>query len=235
MQLGPPPGAGPTPTDVAAALAGARDRLGHRPAVTVHSSRGREEQGVASLAQWAAKGAHLLEVDHVLEPGDAIGLDAPLSWTTAAVCLAAWWAGVVVDLDGGDVEVAVVHESREPHAGAREVLRLGDAIDGAPDSSVPGEPWVRAVQAFPDQPPPPRCSPTTPAARVGGRSWTHADLLTRATHLGAGTLGLDAATVEPLTGIVAVAVRPLVVDRPTVVLHDVARDHVQGERVTTWL
>lgn len=252
MRLGPPATAGPAPTDVAAALVDAQQRLGHRPAVTVLSVRGREEQGVASLAQWAAKGAHLLELDYLLEPGEAIRLDAPLSWTTAAVCLAAWWAGLVVDLDGGhgvdgdvrdggddrvggEVVVAVVHEDREPPAGVDEVLRLGDAIDGAPVDSVPGEPWVRAVQAFPDQPPTPRCGPQTMAVRAGGRSWTQADLLGVAADQGAGTLGLDAREVEVVTGIVAVALRPLVVGRPTVVLHDVERDRAGGERVSTWL
>ena len=251
MRLGPPAAAGPAPTDVAAALVDALQRLGHRPAVTVLTVRGREEQGVASLAQWAAKGAHLLELDYHLEPGEAIRLDAPLSWTTAAVCLAAWWAGLVVDLDGGDrgygevpgggdrvggeVAVAVVHEDREPPAGVDEVLRLGDAIDGAPVDSVPGEPWVRAVQAFPDQPPTPRGGAQATALRAGGRRWTQAELLGVAADQGEGTLGIDAAEVEAVTGLVAVALRPLVVGRPTVVLHDLERGQARGERVMTWL
>jgi hypothetical protein len=99
VQLGPPVDAPRRPTELASALEQARERLGNRPAVTVLSPRGREEQAVASLAQWAAKGAHLLEADLLLEPGDAVRFDAPWSWPAAAVCLAAWWAGIVVDLD----------------------------------------------------------------------------------------------------------------------------------------
>jgi uncharacterized protein (TIGR03089 family) len=232
VQLAPPPVSGPPPRDVAAALEAARTRLGHRPAVTVLRPGRRDEQGVASLAQWAAKGAHLLEADLLLGPGDTLLLDAPLSWPTAAVCLAAWWAGVVVTLDV-PADVAVVHEDRE-RPGPGEVLWLGDAIDGAPTRDVPGEPWVRAVQAFPDQPPPAAADPDGPALRAAGRSWTQAQLLADAADLGEGTLGCDADTIDAVTGVVAVALRPLVIGRPTVVLRGVGRDAATGERVTTW-
>ena len=233
MQLGASIPTGPPADTVPGAIEAARVRLGHRPAVTVLSDRGREEQGVASLAQWAAKGAHLLELDLLLDAGDPLRLDAPLSWTSAAVCLAAWWAGVVVTLDG-DVEVAVVHETRTPPTSSTELFRLGDAIDGAPRSEIAGEPWVRAVQAFPDQPPVPRGSAGAPALAFGGRTWTQADLLRSARDLGEGTIGVDAATIDPVTGIVAVALRPLVVARPTVVLQGVEASVADGERVSVW-
>lgn len=245
------------PTDVASALRTALAELGHRPAVTVLSPRGREEQGVASLAQWAAKGAHLLELDLLLGPDEQVALDAPLSWTSAAVCLAAWWAGVAIDLDG-DAEVAVVHESRQPH-GAADVLWLGDAVDGAPVGEVDGEPWVRAVQAFPDQPPAPQAEADRIALRSGARAWTQRELLAMAAELGAdpaaeggrgsgddrgtsggsgasgGTLGLHADALDPVTGLVAVALRPLVTGRPTVVLQGVDRAAADGEKVRVWL
>jgi uncharacterized protein (TIGR03089 family) len=247
VQLGPPPGALDGAGDVPTALQRAVAALGNRPAVTVLSPRGREEQAVAALAQWAAKGAHLLEADLLLEPGDRLLVDAPWSWPTAAVCLAAWWAGVVVDLDGAaPVEVAVLdaRASVPPGASGAEVLRVGDAITGAPLDDVPGEPWTTAVQAFPDQPPPPRADASSPALRHAGRTWSQAELLELARTLGDGTLGLDgdrpvgaAAGDGPapaVVGLVALVLRPLLTGRPTVVLRGVGREAAAGERVGRW-
>jgi uncharacterized protein (TIGR03089 family) len=243
VQLGPPAGDRTSADELATALTQARQRLGNRPAVTVLSPRGREEQAVASLAQWAAKGAHLLEADLLLAPGDAIRLDAPWSWPAAAVCLAAWWAGLVVELDDhGDAEVAVLDEHVADLPAAAEVLRVGDAITGAPLGEVAGDAWTLAVQAFPDQPPRPQATPDRVALRHRGRTWTQREVLDLARELGQGTLGLasdrpadvagdpDAAVV----GLVALAVRPLLAGRPTVVLRGVSRDAAAGERVATW-
>ena len=246
MQLGPATDERSSARELATALDAARARLGNRPAVTVLSPRGREEQAVASLAQWAAKGAHLFEADLLLAPGDAVRLDAPWSWPAAAVCLAAWWAGLVVDLDAeGDVEVAVLDEHVADATGVTEVLRVGDAITGAPLGAVAGEPWTLAVQAFPDHPPPPQATPERPALRHRGRSWTQRELLELAGDLGTGTLGLASdrptgtAAGGPerdpaVIGLAALAVRPLVTGRPTVVLRGVPRDAAAGERVATW-
>ncbi len=233
MQLGPAPVPPPASPDLAAALTAASRHLGHRPAVTVLRPNRRDEQGMASLAQWAAKGAHLLEADLLLEPGDRIRLDAPLSWTTAAVCLAAWWAGIAVSLDGR-AGVAIVHEARPAPTGDTDVLWLGDDVDGSPLAEVDGEPWVRAVQAFPDQPPPPRAGPDLPALVTAARAWTHAAVLEAAAGLGDGTLGLDGAITDVATGTIAVTARPLVTGRPTVILDGVGRDAAWGERVATW-
>jgi uncharacterized protein (TIGR03089 family) len=190
VQLTPPSRPDPDVTDLAAALRGATQRVGAGPAITVLFPDGRQEQGMASLAQWAAKGAHLLELDAMLGPGDTIGLDAPLSWTSAAVCLAAWWAGIAISLDG-DAEVVVVHEDRHGAMTADEGYVLGDAIDGGPAGDLDVEPWVRAVQTFPDQPPLPRASADAVALRAGSRSWTQRDLLERARTLAPGSPLLD--------------------------------------------
>jgi uncharacterized protein (TIGR03089 family) len=204
--------------------------------VTVlHPSR-RDEQGVASLAQWAAKGAHLLELDLLLEPGDVLTLDVPAGWTAAAVALAAWWSGLVVDLDGGG-QVAVVEEGRTPPPGAEEVLWVGGQVDGAPSAPVPGDAWVHAVQSFPDQPPPPRSAPGLLAVVAGDTRWTQEELLAAATEElpAEGTLGLDSATdLSPALTLAAVAVRPLVVGKPTVVLRGDDRAAAAGERVRSW-
>ena len=243
MQLAPPASPDPSIRDAATAIRDALRVIGQGPAVTVLLPSGRQEQGMASLAQWAAKGAHLIEADLLLQPGDRLALDAPLSWSSAAVCLAAWWAGVAVVLAGDDaeddlnsVDVAVIHEDRLGDRRVRgEVLVLGDAIDGAPQGDASAEPWVRAVQAFPDHPPVPQAGPDLPALIAAGRTWTHAELLDAARSLPAGTLGVDAGTIEPWLGLVAAAVHPLVSGRPTVVLRDVDRDAATGDRVTSWL
>jgi uncharacterized protein (TIGR03089 family) len=244
VQLGPPADRPPAARDLATALEQARVRLGNRPAVTVLSPRGREEQAVASLAQWAAKGAHLLEADLLLAPGDAVRLDAPWSWPAAAVCLAAWWAGLAGELDPhGDAEVAVLDEHVADPPDAGEVLRVGDAITGAPLGEVAGEAWTLAVQAFPDQPPRPQAAPDRVALTHRGRSWTQVEVLDVARDLGQGTMGLTSdrpadvgGDPDPaVVGLVALAVRPLLAGRPTVVLRGgVAREAAAGERVATW-
>jgi uncharacterized protein (TIGR03089 family) len=236
VQLSPPSRPDPDVADLAAALRDAHAAVGAGPAVTVLFPEGRQEQGVASLAQWAAKGAHLLEAELLMSPGDALRLEAPLSWTSAAVSLAAWWAGLAITLDE-DTEVAVVHAERRADVAAGDVLVLGDRIDGAPDDGTADEPWVRAVQSFPDQPPMPRARADGPALRSDGRRWSHRDLLEAARGIapGSGTLGVDAATVEPVEGLIAVAVRPLVTHRPTVVLRGVDRSAADGDRIAAWL
>lgn len=235
----------PPPEELADALRTAAQTLGDRPAVTVLRADRREEQGFASLAQWAAKGAHLLEMEHLLEPGDRLALVGPPGWLPAAVCLAAWWAGVTVTLDGG-APVAVVHEACQPPPDAEEVLSFGDALDGSPTSSVgalgDAEPWPVAVQLFPDQPPRPRADPDLPALESGGRSWTQREVLEEVAG-GAleGPLGVDAGPGGPDGGpaarawLPAVAVRPLRSGQPTVVLAGADRRAAAKEGVGTWL
>ncbi len=236
MQLVPPPDPAAVPLDVASGLRSATDELGFRPAVTVLRPGRRDEQGVATLAQWAAKGAHLLEADLLLGPGDRLRVDVPAGWTLAAVCLAAWWAGVAVTLDG-DAEVAVVEEGRPAPASASDVLWTGPSVDGSPLSSTGGEPWAIAVQAFPDAPPPPRAGPELTALVHGPRRFDQRELLADAAALGdrRGSLGVDAGTVTGVRAVLAVAARPIAARRPTVVLAGTDRDAAGGERVAAWL
>lgn len=190
---------------------------------------------MASLAQWAAKGAHLLEVELLLEPGDRLALTAPAGWMSAAVCLAAWWAGIVVDLDG-DAEVAVVHEFRTASPAARDVLWIGDDLDGSPLGGVGDEVWPRAVQTFPDQPPPPNGRGDRVALEHAGRRWTQTQALQAASDLvpGHGTLGVDG-DPDPARALLAVALRPLLTGRHTVVLAGTDRAAADGDRVQQWL
>jgi hypothetical protein len=72
---------------------------------------------------------------------------------------------------------------------------------------------------------------------AGGERWTHAELIAATEGLpGSGTLGIDGASSLPVgLALAAVAVRPLLVGKPTVVLRHHDRDAAAGERVTTWL
>lgn len=233
MQLRPPPRPLAPAADVPTALRRATEQLGARPAVTVCHPDARYEQGVASLAQWAAKGAHLLQADLLLAPGDRVHLDAPASWTTAAVALAVWWVGGAITFDG-DAEVAVVHPDRDPPDGALEVLHVGDTLDGAPPEPRGAEAWTHAAQPLPDHPPPPLGTAAGVAIVSGGRHLDQATILRMAGAQGEGTAGIEAGQGDRIDELVAIALRPLVVGRATVVLRGVGRDEVAGERITTW-
>ncbi len=230
------------PADLGAALAHVRQHGGHRPAITVIRPDGREEQGFATLAQWAAKGAHLLEIDAMLEPGDHLLLDGPPGWMAAAVCLAAWASGigVVTDRDhplAASCTVAVFHDSR-PTPEHDDVWVWGDAADGSPadaDAGDGAEPWAIAVQAFPDAPPPSRASADLPALVADGHAFTQAELIARAVALPQdGVLGLDGVT-RPASWIPALVVRPLVTLRSTLLLDRADRLAASGEGVGAWL
>ncbi len=231
MQIGPlrPDISGAA--DVPAALTAA-SRLGHRPAITVLFPGARQEQSYSSLAQWAAKGAHFLDLELDLGPADRVRIDAPAGWPAAAVALGAWWAGLTVVVDDGEADVAVVHQGR-PRPDVTEVLWIGDGFDGAPVDDTPGEAWVRAVQAFPDQAPPSRASPDLAAVTTAAGVRTHRALVA---DLGdeEGVLGFAADGGDPVRTLVDTAVRPLVTGRPTVVLRGVGRADAAGEQVTTW-
>jgi uncharacterized protein (TIGR03089 family) len=249
MQLGAPAGPGPVPDHVAAAVRDGAARLGHRPAITQLLPEGRQEQSGASLAQWTAKGAHFLEVDLGLGPGDRLHLDAPLGWPTAAVALAAWWAGIAVTLAPDDAPITVAHTSRAAAVPPRvEVFWLGDGIDGAPiapgagdapSGEVPpiavSEAWVRAVQPFPDQPPPAHAGAQVIAVVDGDHTTTQAQLLQLATgHGGDVTLGLDGPGDDATLDLALLCLRPLWCSRPTVVSRGLPRSAAEGDRVGRW-
>jgi uncharacterized protein (TIGR03089 family) len=252
MQLGAPAGPGPLPPHVAAAVRDGAARLGHRPAITLLLPSGRQEQSGASLAQWTAKGAHFLEVDLGLGPGDRLHLDAPLGWNTAAVALAAWWAGIAITLDPADTDVTVAHIDRAAAVPTRtEVFWLGDGIDGAPSPEQlrgappidPDEAWVRAVQPFPDQPPPAHAADTSIAVVEGRRTTSQAQLLELAiSHGGGAPLGLHGTDGDPdgaaagdrTLDLALLCLRPLWCSRPTVVVRGLPRSAAEGDRVTLW-
>jgi hypothetical protein len=115
------------------------------------------------------------------------------------------------------------------------VLWLGDAVDGTPLTAVDGEPWSEAVQAFPDQPPTPRGHADSHALEAEGLVLTQGQMISRVAEDDVrGTLGIDAATVGAADALLAVAVRPLLAGRPTVVLAGASREAAAGEQVARW-
>lgn len=235
------------PEHIGLAVRDGAARLGHRPAITQLLPAGRQEQSGASLAQWTAKGAHFLEVDLGFGPGDRLHLDAPLGWSTAAVALAAWWAGIALTLVPGDAEVTVAHIGRAGAVPSRtEVFWLGDGIDGAPSAAdlrdAPpigsAEAWVRAVQPFPDQPPPSHAAGTAIAVVDDARATDQSQLLEIAAgDDGAVPLGLhelDAPRDDLTRDLALLCLRPLWCSRPTVVVRDLPRSAAEGDRVGRW-
>jgi len=239
------------PGHVAEAVRQGASRLGHRPAVTVLHPQARYEQSGVSLANWAAKGANLLELDHLIGPGSTVRLLAPPCWTTASVALATWWLGGTVSLvEDGPAEVTIAHRgstdgaamvtplgSTDTAAGVAADLLLGDGLDGAPSQAAAGTvpAWTREAQPMPDLPPAPQARGDQAALRTGADSSTQAQLLALAGRLGRGTAGVEADRTDPVTALVAVALRPLLTGHPTVVLRGVGREAAAAEKVRTWL
>jgi uncharacterized protein (TIGR03089 family) len=241
VQLGPGT-ATPASTDIAEALLTGAAGIGHRPAVTVLHPGVRYEQSGLSLANWAAKGAHLLELDHLVGPGSTVALLAPPCWTTASVALATWWLGGTIALSAdGAADVTIGHWPSTSEQGTAPVdLLVGDGVDGAPAGTSAAAPqavpaWTHEAQPLPDQPPAPRAQAELPALRTSQRTWTQTQLLGLARELGPGTGGVEVDRTDPVDALVAVALRPLVTGRATVVLRGVGRQAAAGEKVTTWL
>ncbi len=253
MQLGRHPGAGTPPGDVAAAIRRGSALLGHRPAVTVLHPWARYEQSGASLANWAAKGANLLELDHLVGPGGTVHLAAPACWSTASVALATWWLGAVVHLDTaasgpgtpapdrtaaevavGTADIRVQHEAVAETAARGSVLLVGDGLDGGPTGTATAPVWTHEAQPMPDAPPPPAARADGLALVSGARRWSQREVLALAARLGDGVLGAECDQVDPAVALVATSVRPFLTGQATVVLRGVRREAAAAERVSAW-
>ncbi len=244
MQLGGAADIG-NPGDIAHAIRAGAAALGHRPAITVLHPGARYEQSGASMANWAAKGAHLLELDHLVGAGHRLGLLAPPCWTTASVALAAWWLGAVVDLDQPG-EVTIRHGDAEVEGGGRHdhpvaaspdpdtTLVTGDSLDGTPLRPTDLPAWTREAQPLPDHPPVAQATAELPALAVADVR-TQADLLAATRELGTGTAGVEVGVSDPVTALLATTLRPLLTGAPTVVLRGVGRAAADPERVSAWL
>ncbi|KPM51396.1 hypothetical protein ACG83_35325 [Frankia sp. R43] len=123
---------------VAAALAARLTRDPGRPMVTFYddATGERVEFSTATLDNWVAKTANLL-VDTVgLAPADAVGIDLPPHWTSCVILLAAWSAGMEVQLavsPGGPVDEreASGHGTDRHGSGEHGAGEHGAGEDGA--------------------------------------------------------------------------------------------------------
>jgi len=246
MRIGGRPSApddgGPAPDDVATVVTAAAATLGMRPAIVQHTPEGRSEQGVASLANWAAKGAHLLVDEHGLGAGDRLGLDAPAGWAMASACLAAWWLGITL-VGPDDAEVVVRHVARPASAASQELL-VGDAFDGTAAGADPAAAWSWRAQAMPDRPPAPSADGGLIAVELAGVRLTQRELLATARASGDGVLGIATTHAAPraddgalawATLLAMTALRPLVTGSTTVIALATDPEDARGEGVVRWL
>lgn len=176
-------------------LARARARAGgHRPFVTFHDPETgeRTELGHATFENWAAKTANLLAEDLALPAGTTVALRVGGHWAGAVVAVAAWRAGLVVDVSGAadDAAVAIVREDLEaPEADELLVVGrgLGARLTGGADA---GEPFADEVLAQGDEFSDPPVALDDPALRCG-RDVSHRTLAAAGGALAA-RLGLGA-------------------------------------------
>jgi len=220
-----------TPSTLAEALQLAA-RHGQRPAVTALTSSGRYEQSYVSLAQWAAKGAHLLQSDLGCEPGTRLAVCSRVSWHTSAIVLAAWWVGIEVTTDPSDAAVVIVSDDIMPTVAHTHMFSVGDAIDGAPVEPFGIAAWTQEVRLFPDTPPPATCTPDSIALRDTTGHFTHADLIARSDN--EGVIGCDVTGLISTETLYDVAARPMLTGHRTVIIDRVSRAVADAERVSVW-
>jgi len=220
-----------TPQTLADAVRNATHH-GHRPAVTAITENGRYEQSYASMAQWVAKGAHLLQSDLMIEPGEKLAICSRLSWHTQAIVLAAWWVGLDVTTNPQGAAVVIVSSPLSHDGLGAHVFSVGDAIDGAPLVPFGVPAWTHGVRLFPDAPPPATCTPQMIALSDKTDRFTHAQLLARVDS--EGVMGYDVS--QPITAdmLFAVAARPMITGHRTVILDGVAPAAAANERVAVW-
>lgn len=220
--------------DIPAAVRATAASSGHRPGLTVLAPTGRQEQSFASLAQWTAKTAHWIALELLLEPGDHLGIVGPPGWVPAAAALGAWWAGltVVVGDAAAQADVVLSHVDGVP-AVSGDLVVWGWGFDGAPTSNGPADAFVEVVQPFPDDPPAPLGTASSPALDEGRDVATQAAVLELLRDAPAEAVGVGATAESWLT---TAAVRPFVTGRPTVILAPgVDRGAAAGDRVATWV
>jgi hypothetical protein len=251
MRIAGPASRPPAMPDVAAALRGAVEMLGQRPALTGLRADGRREQGFASLAGWVSKGANLLALEFGLGPDSRVAIAGPAGWPLAAAALSTWWIGATIVAASGphasSAQASILHVTADgTTAAAGERFWFGDGLDGTGSRQpASGEQWTDAVTPHGDRPP--------PAAHDGdlialldasGAAPSQRQLLDLFAADGGGVLGVvrtgdedvmmrsDAAML-----LAALALRPLVTGSATVIIDadDAARDaNARAERIVRW-
>ncbi len=248
----------------AALLAAALRRSSATPLLTSYddATDERVELSAATLANWVAKTANLLQDECDIGPGSTVALALPVHWQTAAVLLGAWSCGAAV------LDTALEDEGRA--AGADVVLAAQDrlpALEEEYDDTSPAELWGLSLHPlglgmtgyagaardfavevrthgdvfFPYREP----DPADPGLLVGEASLSLGSLTTAAAEL-AGRLGLsegDRVLVDERTaaeaGPVAWLLAPLAAGASLVLCRNAAPDllasRATAERVTATL
>ncbi|GEE02062.1 hypothetical protein nbrc107696_25080 [Gordonia spumicola] len=157
----------------------------------------RTELSGATLGNWAAKIANYLRDEIGVAPGDAVRVDLPEHWQTAAVVLGAWWAGARVlvgdagqdplvafvtrdGIDAHDVDEVVVVPLDPFAMGSRDlplgVSDFGDAVRTHGDQYRPGGAGPLAVNDLPTSAVSSAASDVSAGQRVlSTREWASAD------------------------------------------------------------
>jgi uncharacterized protein (TIGR03089 family) len=192
-----------TPADLFAA---ALRRTPTAPLVTYYddTTAARIELSAATLGNWVAKTANLLQDEFDVGPGSTVAVALPVHWQTAAVLLAVWSCGASVldtaaEDDGRLVDADVVLAARERLAPLEELglpdlmgLSLHPLGTGMTGYSGPARDFALEVRVhgdvfFPDQAP----RPADPGLLLGGLTLTLGGLESTAHEL-ADRLGIRA-------------------------------------------
>lgn len=111
-----------------------------RPLLTYYGRDQRIGLSGATCENWAAKIANYLRDEAGLLPGDAVLVDLPEHWQSAATLLGAWWAGLRIDPPGAPSQARVVFTTAD---------RLGDHPDAEELIAVPLDPFGGRVPDLP--------------------------------------------------------------------------------------
>jgi uncharacterized protein (TIGR03089 family) len=254
----PFPAAGPVlPADL---LAVTLRREPAAPLITYYDDATAEriELSAATLANWVAKTANLLQDEFDVGPGSTVAVSLPVHWQTAAVLLAVWSCGAAVadtaaeDPDRlEDVDVVLVAQDRlqaleEPEDVELLGLSLHPLGLGMKDYVGPARDFALEVRAHGDRFVPYESpDPAAPGLRIGTLELTLGGLTDAAKEL-AGRLGLaagDRVLVDERTAVeagpVAWLLAPLAAGASLVLcrnaIDDVLAHRAGTERVTATL
>ncbi|MBN1093830.1 TIGR03089 family protein [Blastococcus sp. TML/M2B] len=251
------------PTSPADLLAAALRRSPATPLLTAYddATDERVELSAATLANWVAKTANLLQDECDVGPGGTVALALPVHWQTAAVLLATWSCGAAVldtalEDEGRAVGADVVLAAQDRLPAVQEALGeaatelwglslhpLGLGMTGytGPARDFAAEVRVHGDVFFPHQQP----DPDDPGLLVGEAALTLGSLTAAAGEL-AGRLGLgegDRVLVDDRTaeeaGPVAWLLAPLAAGASLVLCRNADPDRLAAraatERVTATL
>jgi uncharacterized protein (TIGR03089 family) len=191
----------------AALLANARDRDPARPLLTHYddATGERVELSAATLDNWVAKTANLLQDEFDVGPGSTVAVALPVHWQTAAVLLGVWSCGAAVadtaTEDEGrlsDVDVVLAAQDRLPaleeEEGDAELLGLSlhPLGLGMAGYAGPARDFALEVRTHGDVFTPYEAPQSTaPGLRLGGMELTLGGLVSAAREL-ADRLGIGA-------------------------------------------